>query len=93
MKIILCLCLVLVDCHKQPPAQPTPPPEIKVVPTEAVRNKRPSGRSQIIQHCVVTNKENENTVTCECDQVRTKIDSKTGRTTMVCSSVKEKGGV
>jgi hypothetical protein len=43
----------------------------------------------LIQHCVVVKEENANTVTCACVPMTTKIDSKTGKTEIVCKKMKE----
>jgi hypothetical protein len=45
--------------------------------------------AEIIQHCVVVEQENSNTVTCRCQPATTLIDSKTGHTTLVCKKMKE----
>jgi hypothetical protein len=38
---------------------------------------------------VIVKQENANTVTCSCLAVTTRIDSKTGHTTLVCKKMKE----
>jgi hypothetical protein len=42
-----------------------------------------------IEHCVVVKQENANTVTCSCLPLTTVIDSKTGRTKLLCKKMKE----
>ena len=49
----------------------------------------PPSNAEIIQHCVVTRQENANTVTCSCLPLKTKIDSKTGHTEIICKKMKE----
>jgi hypothetical protein len=49
----------------------------------------PPATAEIIQHCVVVEQENANTVTCRCQPGTTVIDSKTGHTTLVCKKMKE----
>jgi hypothetical protein len=85
-KLFIAATLFLVACQKQTPA-PTPPPAPEIPPV--IRSKRPSGLSQIIEHCIVVKSENENTVTCECEQIHTRIDAKSGRITIVCKAVRE----
>ena len=83
--IIVAACL-LASCGKrsvQPQVPPPPAPPVE-------RSQRPSAKSEIIEHCVITRQENENTVTCECDPVRTWIDVKTGRTRVACRAVPAK---
>jgi hypothetical protein len=49
----------------------------------------PPSSAELIEHCVVVKEENANTVTCACIPVTTKIDSKTGKTAIVCKKMKE----
>jgi hypothetical protein len=80
-KICLGFCLLLTGCAaKKPPVVATPPP---------IRSQMPPATAEIIQHCVVVEQENSNTVTCRCQPATTLIDSKTGRTTLVCKKMKE----
>jgi hypothetical protein len=45
--------------------------------------------AEVIEHCVVTKRENANTVSCRCTPVTTRIDSKTGHTVIVCKKMPE----
>ncbi|HUJ94250.1 MAG TPA: hypothetical protein VLW84_03220 [Terriglobales bacterium] len=80
----LVVCVFLAACAaKKPPtanAPPTPPP---------AKSQMPPANAQVIEHCVIQKQENANTVTCACLPVTTKIDSKTGHTTIVCKKMKE----
>ena len=79
-KALLVFCLLLVGCAaKKQPVAPTPLP---------IRSQMPPPTAEIIQHCVVVEQENSNTVTCRCQPATTLIDSKTGRTTLVCKKMK-----
>ena len=81
--VLLLSCLLFSGCAaKKPQSAPTPAPP-------AIRSQMPPANAQIIQHCVVVNQENVNTVTCSCLPVKTKIDSKTGHTEIVCRKMKE----
>jgi hypothetical protein len=51
----------------------------------------PPPTAEVIQHCVVVEQENANTVTCRCQPATTLIDSKTGHTTLVCKKMKREG--
>jgi hypothetical protein len=62
-----------------PPAPPPPP----------IRSQVPPPTAETIEHCVVTQQENANTVTCSCVPASTKIDSKTGHVTLICKKMKE----
>jgi hypothetical protein len=89
--VILALLVALAACAKRPASAPAPPPPAPTTPPPAVvRSQRPSEKATVIQHCVVTKQENANTVTCECDQVSTRIDASTGRTALVCRAVRQK---
>ncbi|MGA7907003.1 MAG: hypothetical protein WCA16_06305 [Candidatus Sulfotelmatobacter sp.] len=80
-KAWLVVCLLLAGCAaKKPPAAATPPP---------IRSQLPPPTAEIIEHCVVVKQENANTVTCSCQPVTTRIDSRTGHTTLVCKKMKE----
>jgi hypothetical protein len=73
--------LLLVGCSaKKQPIAATPPP---------VRSQMPPPIAERIEHCVVVKQENANTVTCSCLPVTTVIDSKTGRTKLLCKKMKE----
>jgi hypothetical protein len=78
--------LFLAGCaaKKQPVTQSPPVP-----PPAPVRSQMPPANAEVIEHCVVIKQENANTVTCSCLAVTTKIDSKTGHTTLVCKTMKE----
>jgi hypothetical protein len=76
----LVLCLLLAGCAaKKQPVAPPPPP---------IRSEMPPPTAELIEHCVVVNQENANTVTCSCVPASTVIDSKTGHTTLVCKKMK-----
>jgi hypothetical protein len=79
---LLGVCLILAGCGPKKPvtASPTPPP---------IRSLTPPDTAETIEHCVVVKQENANTVTCSCLAVSTRIDSKTGHTTLVCKKMKE----
>ncbi len=81
-KVWLVGCLLLAGCaaKKQPVAATPPPP---------VRSQMPPATAEVIEHCVITNQENANTVTCSCVPQTTLIDSRTGHTTLVCKKMKE----
>jgi hypothetical protein len=73
--------LLLVGCSaKKQPIAATPPP---------IRSQMPPPTAERIEHCVVVKQENANTVTCSCLPVTTVIDSKTGRTKLLCKKMKE----
>lgn len=65
---------------KKTAAPSTPPP---------VRSEVPPPTAETIEHCVVTQQENSNTVTCSCVPLSTKIDAKTGHTTLICKAKQE----
>jgi len=80
--------LFLAGCaaKKKPvaPPQPAAPP-----PPAPVRSQMPPPSAEVIEHCVVSKQENANTVTCRCEPVTTRIDSKTGHTVIVCKKMPE----
>jgi hypothetical protein len=81
----LLVCGTLLGCAgKKPPAPPPPS-----APPAPVRSQLPPPTAETIEHCVVIQQENANTVTCSCLAVSTKIDSKTGHTTLICKKMKE----
>jgi hypothetical protein len=80
--LLLFTCLLLSGCAAKKPHAPTPTPP-------PARSQMPPPNAEIIQHCVVTKQENANTVTCSCLPVKTKIDSKTGHTEIICQKMKE----
>jgi len=51
-----------------------------------VRSEIPPPTAETVEHCIVIKQENENTVTCSCQALSTKIDAKTGHTTLVCKA-------
>ena len=74
------MCLLLAGCAaKKQPVAATPPP---------VRSQMPPPTAELIEHCVVVNQENANTVTCSCVPASTVIDYKTGHTTLVYKKMK-----
>ena len=82
--LLICVlaCLLLPGCAaKKQPAAATPPPP--------PRSQVPPPTAEVIEHCVVIKQENANTVTCSCQAVTTRIDAKTGHTTLVCKKMKE----
>lgn len=78
--------LFLSGCaaKKQPVAAAAPPPPLPPAP---VRSQLPPPTAEVIEHCVVTKQENANTVSCRCEPVTTRIDSKTGHTVIVCKKM------
>lgn len=77
----LAFCLAFEDCAaKKQVTQPTPPP---------IRSQMPPSSAETIEHCVVIQQENANTVTCSCQAISTRIDSKTGHITLVCKKIEE----
>jgi hypothetical protein len=81
------LCLFGCAAKKQPVAAAAPPPP---PPPAPVRSQMPPPTAEVIEHCVVTKQENANTVSCRCEPVTTRIDSKTGHTVIVCKKMPEK---
>jgi len=80
-KVLFVGCLLLTGCAaKKQPVAATPPP---------IRSQTPPATAEVIEHCVVIDQENANTVTCSCVPQTTLIDSKTGHTTLVCKRMKE----
>jgi hypothetical protein len=92
-KFWLVSVLLLCGCGpKKPPlaAVPPPPPPQPVAPqVKPLKSVMPPASAELIQHCVVVKEENANTVTCACIPVTTKIDSKTGKTEIVCKKMRE----
>jgi hypothetical protein len=83
----LILLLSLVGCSaKKKPVATTPPPPSAAAPAP-VRSQMPPPTAEVIEHCVVTKQENANTVSCRCEPVTTRIDSKTGHTVIVCKKM------
>jgi hypothetical protein len=85
--LILLLCLVGCSAKKTPVATPPPPPSAAA--PAPVRSQMPPPTAEVIEHCVVTKRENANTVSCRCEPVTTRIDSKTGHTVIVCKKMPE----
>jgi hypothetical protein len=82
--LILLLCLVGCSAKKKPVATSPPP---SVAAPAPVRSQIPPPTAEVIEHCVVTKQENANTVSCRCEPVTTRIDSKTGHTVIVCKKM------
>jgi hypothetical protein len=84
---LLLMALLLSGCaaKKRPAAAPPPPP--KPVAQKPLRSRMPPPTAQIIEHCVITRQENANTVSCACIPLKTRIDSKTGHTTIICKQM------
>jgi hypothetical protein len=83
--LILLLCLVgcTAKHSAQAPTPPTPPPP--------VRSQIPPSTVELIlvKHCVITQQENANTVSCACEPVTTIVDKEGGgRRTLVCKKMK-----
>jgi hypothetical protein len=83
--LILLFCLVGCSAKKKPVATTPPPPSVAA--PAPVRSQMPPPTAQVIEHCVVTKQENANTVSCRCEPVTTRIDSKTGHTVIVCKKM------
>jgi hypothetical protein len=81
--LILLLCLVGCSAKKTPVAAAPP------APPAPLRSQMPPPSAEVIEHCVVTRQENANTVSCRCEPVTTRIDSKTGHTVIVCKKMAE----
>ena len=89
-KLLLVSILLLAGCAaKKPQAPPPPPPPPPTPQVKPLKSEMPPASAELIQHCVVVKEENANTVTCACVPVTTKIDSKTGKTEIVCKKMKE----
>jgi hypothetical protein len=80
---------ILPGCHKKPVA---PPQAAAPPPPAPLRSQMPPASAEVIEHCVVSKQENANTVTCRCQPVTTRIDSKTGHTVIVCKKMPRMGG-
>jgi hypothetical protein len=79
--------LGLAGCAaKKKPVATAPPPPSAAAPAP-VRSQMPPPNAEVIEHCVVTKQENANTVSCRCEPVTTRIDSKTGHTVIVCKKM------
>jgi hypothetical protein len=85
--LILLLCLVGCSAKKKPVATAPPPPPPSAAAPAPVRSQMPPPNAEVIEHCVVTKQENANTVSCRCEPVTTRIDSKTGHTVIVCKKM------
>jgi hypothetical protein len=84
--LILLLCLIGCSAKKKPVAT-APPPSVATPAPVPVRSQMPPPTAEVIEHCVVTKQENANTVSCRCEPVTTRIDSKTGHTVIVCKKM------
>ena len=85
--VFLICTLFLAGCaaKKKPAAGPQP-----AAPAPApIRSQMPPASAEVIEHCVVIKQENANTVSCRCEPVTTRIDSKTGHTVIVCKKMPE----
>jgi hypothetical protein len=85
--LILLLCLVGCLAKKKPVAVTQPPPSAVAAAPAPVRSQMPPPTAEVIEHCVVVKEENANTVSCRCEPVTTRIDSKTGHTVIVCKKM------
>jgi len=81
------LCLAGCGAKKKPVAATPPPPPPSAAAPAPVRSQMPPPTAEVIEHCVVIKKENANTVSCRCEPVTTRIDSKTGHTVIVCKKM------
>ena len=81
--LILLVLLIGCSAKKKTVAPRRPPPP----PPAPVRSQMPPPTAEVIEHCVVTKQENANTVSCRCEPVTTRIDSKTGHTVIVCKKM------
>jgi hypothetical protein len=94
-KFWLVSVLFLLGCgpKKVPVAPPPPPPPVPapmpVAPPKPLKSVMPPASAELIENCVVTRQQNSNTVTCACIPEKTKIDSKTGKTEIVCKKMRE----
>ena len=87
--VLFCISLIAGCAAKKPPVAP-PPQAAAPAPVRApVRSQMPPSSAQVIEHCVVSKQENANTVSCRCEPVTTRIDSKTGHTVIVCKKMPE----
>jgi hypothetical protein len=87
-KLLLIAVLLLAGCSaKKPPALQPPPPPPPTPQVKPLKSQMPPASAELIEHCVVVKEENANTVTCACVPVTTKIDSKTGKTEIVCKKM------
>ena len=84
---MLLLCLVGCSAKKKPVAAAPPPSPPPAAAPALVRSQMPPPTAEVIEHCVVTKQENANTVSCRCEPVTTRIDSKTGHTVIVCKKM------
>jgi len=80
LTVSLALCLATGCSAKKKVTASTPGP---------IRSEIPPPTAETVEHCVVVKQENENTVTCSCQAVTTRIDAKTGHTTLVCKATQE----
>jgi hypothetical protein len=81
------LCLAGCGAKKKPVAATPPPAPPSAAAPVPVRSQLPPPTAEVIEHCVVTKQENANTVSCRCEPVTTRIDSKTGHTVIVCKKM------
>jgi len=69
--------------------KPAAPPQAAAPPPAPIRSQMPPASAEVIEHCVISKQENANTVSCRCEPVTTRIDSKTGHTVIVCKKMPE----
>jgi hypothetical protein len=81
------LCLAGCGAKKKPVAATPPPPPPSAPAPPRLLSQMPPPTAEVIEHCVVTKQENANTVSCRCEPVTTRIDSKTGHTVIVCKKM------
>ena len=86
--LFLLSILFLAGCAAK--KKPVAPPQPAALPPPPIRSQMPPPSAEVIEHCVVNKQENANTVTCRCEPVTTRIDSKTGHTVIVCRKMPEK---
>jgi PBP1b-binding outer membrane lipoprotein LpoB len=85
--LILFGILLLAGCVAKKKRVAAPQPAAP--PPAPVRSVMPPPSAQVIEHCVVSKQENANTVSCRCEPVTTRIDSRTGHTVIVCRKMPE----
>jgi hypothetical protein len=87
--LLLLIALLLSGCaaKKKQAAAPPPAPPPKPAVEKPLRSRMPPPTAQVIEHCVITRQENANTVSCACIPLKTKIDSRTGHTTIICKQM------
>ena len=79
--------LFLMGCAAK--KNPAAPPQAAAPPPVPIRSQMPPASAEVIEHCVISKQENANTVSCRCEPVTTRIDSRTGHTVIVCKKMPE----